>query len=118
LANGEQIDVSDHALLVSSLVRLAKRLSPRSWGLRCRLAGRACLVHLVDASGRALIDEAIDWDVAGHQWMGADPLDILDHALGQILDRVPVDEMAVSLSKATRSTSIVLATMARNASGR
>jgi hypothetical protein len=35
--------------------------------------------------------------------MGADPLDILDHALGQILDRVPVDEMAVSLSKATRS---------------
>src|SRR5262249_39632845 len=76
----------------------SERPWPKSWAcprLSRGLARRACFLHLVDASGRAVIDEAVDRYATRHQRITTDALDVLNHALGQILDRVPVDEMAV-----------------------
>ena len=56
---------------------------------------RACLVYLVESSGRHIIDETIDRYVARHQRVGADAFDVLKHTLRLIFDSMPVDEMTV-----------------------
>src|SRR5215475_8076415 len=66
----------------------------------CWPTGRACLLHLVEPPGRHVIYEAVDGDIAGHQRVGADAHDILEHALELIFDRVPVDEMATDRAAA------------------
>src|SRR5262245_26474902 len=60
----------------------------------CWRTGRASLLHLVEPPGGHVIYEAVDRDIAGHQRVGADAHDVLEHAPGLIFDRVPVDEMA------------------------
>ena len=76
------------ALTIGSMLLLAVGSSS------CWPTGRACLLHLVEPPGRHVIYEAVDRDIAGHQRVGADAHDVLEHALGLIFDRVPVDEMA------------------------
>src|SRR5262245_33152508 len=68
--------------------------------LSCRPTGRACLLHLVEPSGRHVIYEAVYGDIAGDQRVGADAHHILEHALRLIFDRVPVDEMATDRAAA------------------
>ena len=46
LVRGEQVDIAEHALLSSTLVRLAQRIEMTAWHRRCRrLSVITCAIH-------------------------------------------------------------------------
>ncbi len=64
------------------------------------LSGLGRLLDLHQAAVLNIVNVAIDPDVLRHQRMVADAHNIVNHASGEVADRVPFDELAVDRARA------------------
>jgi hypothetical protein len=76
---------------------LSERCVLASWGvyLDGGLSGLGRLLDLCQAAVLHIVNIAVDRDVPRHQGMVADTHNVLNHASGEVSDRVPFDELAV-----------------------
>src|SRR3954471_5419852 len=90
--SARSIHRKNHQLAVRTIIPPRPTASHRvrgGPGSRDRAASLRRLRDLDQAAGRDLVDEAVQRDRLRDQRMAADPLDIDDHARGEVLDREP-----------------------------
>src|SRR5262249_27858541 len=64
------------------------------------LSGLGRLIDLHQAAALHVVNVTVDRDILRHQRMIADARNVLNHASGEVADRVPFDELAVDRARA------------------
>src|SRR5262249_34410918 len=75
-------------------------LAPRSSPVRWRLFRPWSPIDLHEAAVLHIVNVAVDRDVLRHQRMITDSHNVLNHASGEVADRMPFDELAIDRARA------------------